>query len=773
MTDTTCEPLSFSIIVNTTDRAGPLQTLLRGLEQQSYPHFEVVVVVGPTHDNTLEMLEAYRGRVRVLRCPEANLSQSRNIGLLAARGDIVAYIDDDAVPSYRWLEQLAELFADPELDATGGTAFLVHPEFPRIQHRIGIVSSLAEQVDIRDSWLEEIVPPGEGKQWVGRMMGVNMAFRREALLDVQGFDEYYIYIAEETDLALRLANAGKGIHPVREAPVYHVPASSRNRTVNSYSGRWWLQSRSMIYYCLKNAPAAGDSPRAIALRCLHLVHGHWLWFGQLRRAGKIGFGQTWRFRMAELRAGLDAAFHGLFRPRRLIPAPMIEEARQVDGPILPFPTPDSPTEPTVDPISGRLPDVRLVEPPLRLCLLSSGYPPDRFDGVSRLTHLMAQGLFELGHSVHVVTRGEREELSFYDGAYVHKIVPTLDRYGIYQRLPDLYHSLNYSHSVHEKVKRLVLNDGIQLVDSPLWQFEGLVSAVSGEIPVVARLVTGHKQLQAIQDTPSHDATLIGEMEQRLLDHASHLLPNTRATFEAMRRAYELPTAPGQYTIVPYGIVPAPDEVVRPFDPESSPSELTVLFVGRLEKRKGILDLFEAIPQVLERVPNATFLLAGADNSRHDGFQRERGMDYPTYFARHYPRLAGRVRFLGRVSDEELHALYQGCDLFVAPSLYESFGLIYLEAMNYARPVIGCRAGGIPEVIDEGVTGRMVEPGAPAALAEAIAALLRAPGTMREMGLAGRQQLLERFTYLQMARNYADVYRRVLADTAARRPEQEG
>ena len=81
--------VTFSVVVNTTDRAKSLQTLLLALEQQSYPHFEVIVVVGPTRDDTMALLARYERRVQVIRCPKRNLSQSRNIGLMAAVGDVV------------------------------------------------------------------------------------------------------------------------------------------------------------------------------------------------------------------------------------------------------------------------------------------------------------------------------------------------------------------------------------------------------------------------------------------------------------------------------------------------------------------------------------------------------------------------------------------------------------------------------------------------------------------------------------------------------------
>jgi glycosyltransferase involved in cell wall biosynthesis len=190
--------------------------------------------------------------------------------------------------------------------------------------------------------------------------------------------------------------------------------------------------------------------------------------------------------------------------------------------------------------------------------------------------------------------------------------------------------------------------------------------------------------------------------------------------------------------------------------------LTVLYVGRLEKRKGILDLFEAIPQVLAQVPDARFVIAGADNSQHDGFQARTGLDYPTFFRQHHAGAGERVEFLGFVDEATLQALYQCCDLFVAPSLYESFGLIYLEAMNYGKPVVACRAGGVPEVVEDGTTGLLVDPASPDALAEAITSLLSSPVRLHDMGLAGRARLLERFTYRQMARGFEEAYRHVIA-----------
>jgi glycosyltransferase involved in cell wall biosynthesis len=229
------------------------------------------------------------------------------------------------------------------------------------------------------------------------------------------------------------------------------------------------------------------------------------------------------------------------------------------------------------------------------------------------------------------------------------------------------------------------------------------------------------------------------MEHALLTHAAHVVPNSQATVHMLQEAYGLALCPDQYRVIPHGIEPVAEDQVRPFNLTRPPDVLTVLYVGRLEKRKGILDLFAAIPLVLARLPNVRFLIAGNDNSASDGFLARHGQTYAAHFAEEYRACAAQVEFLGPVSEEKLQQLYQTCDLFVAPSLYESFGLIYLEAMNYAKPVIGGRAGGIPEVIDEGVTGLLAEPEAPDSLAHALVALLQSPQKLHDWGLAGRQR----------------------------------
>ena len=94
--------MRISVVINTYNRGPSLRATLRALKHQTYDAFEVVVVNGPSLDNTQAVLDEFAGLVRVENCPEVHLSKSRNIGIAAASGEVVAFIDDDAIPEPRY-----------------------------------------------------------------------------------------------------------------------------------------------------------------------------------------------------------------------------------------------------------------------------------------------------------------------------------------------------------------------------------------------------------------------------------------------------------------------------------------------------------------------------------------------------------------------------------------------------------------------------------------------------------------------------------------------
>jgi glycosyltransferase involved in cell wall biosynthesis len=122
-------------------------------------------------------------------------------------------------------------------------------------------------------------------------------------------------------------------------------------------------------------------------------------------------------------------------------------------------------------------------------------------------------------------------------------------------------------------------------------------------------------------------------------------------------------------------------------------------------------------------------------------------------------LRDEVRFLGFVADTA--EFLTKIDLFVMPSLFEGLGVAALEAMAASKAVIATSAGGLVESVLDGITGLLVPPGDSMALAEAIAALVRAPSLASEMGRRGRERVMQHFTLTEMARHNESFYYELL------------
>jgi hypothetical protein len=107
--------------------------------------------------------------------------------------------------------------------------------------------------------------------------------------------------------------------------VYHVPASSRNRVVRTFTGRWWVGTQAAAYFAVQNGRAAGQGAKDILVYVLQLVHGEWLLSGELHRDGKISGRQMWSRRGRGTLAALQGALAGLGR-RRLLPSAAAQAA---------------------------------------------------------------------------------------------------------------------------------------------------------------------------------------------------------------------------------------------------------------------------------------------------------------------------------------------------------------------------------------------------------------------------------------------------------------
>ncbi|GAH20076.1 unnamed protein product, partial [marine sediment metagenome] len=209
---------------------------------------------------------------------------------------------------------------------------------------------------------------------------------------------------------------------------------------------------------------------------------------------------------------------------------------------------------------------------------------------------------------------------------------------------------------------------------------------------------------------------------------------------------------GYYNIIPNGVDLdhfSPD--VSPID-EFCDGKANILFVGRLEKRKGLNYLLEAFEQVKQEIPDSRLIIVGPG----------------TRLRRKYEKQVMRsglkdVVFAGLVSYDELPRYYKTADVFCAPATgRESFGIVLLEAMAAGKPIVASNIEGYASVVTHGVDGLLVPPEDKEMLAQTLISLLTDQSLRQEMGAKGRVKALE-YSWEHIAQNVLDYYVRVLSE----------
>ncbi len=215
--------------------------------------------------------------------------------------------------------------------------------------------------------------------------------------------------------------------------------------------------------------------------------------------------------------------------------------------------------------------------------------------------------------------------------------------------------------------------------------------------------------------------------------------------------------PGDYRVIPNGIDVEAYQRPRPPLPELQDGKINLLFVGRLDKRKGLIYLLKALPYVKYHFPNLRLIVLGAFD--------EAQMEEYHYFVRESGLTD--VVFKGFVSPEEKIRYYQQCDVFCSPAVgRESQGVVLLEAMAAGKPVIASALDGYRTVVRHEQDGLLVPPADDAALAVGLCRLLSDAALRRRLAEAGHVKV-QAYSWAKVARQLLDVYRETIAESRRR------
>ncbi len=385
----------------------------------------------------------------------------------------------------------------------------------------------------------------------------------------------------------------------------------------------------------------------------------------------------------------------------------------------------------------------------RALILSWEYPPLIEGGLARVVRHQSEGLVGLGNEVHVLTRGGEESPAeeVVEGVHVHRV-----------REPKRPADLNEFVAWVERMNSDMLAAGVELGDRLDFDIvhghDWLVANACDHLakrfvaPLVTTIhATEHGRHQGWVD--KHPQIYIHGVERWITNRSDRVL--VCSTFMREQVVDVFGVEEEKVEVIPNGIDPAEiqpqdeAELRRLRSEFAAPDESLVLLVGRLVYEKGFQFALEALPRIIERLPDTRFVVAGSGT--HEEELRRQASELG---------LMEHGTFVGWIGDDVLHSLYAIADVCVVPSIYEPFGLVALEAMASSCPCIVADTGGLREVVPHDEVGLRFRARDPESLAEMTIRMLEDAQLCRRL-TAEAFNHLRSFDWGDVAERTAELY----------------
>lgn len=399
---------------------------------------------------------------------------------------------------------------------------------------------------------------------------------------------------------------------------------------------------------------------------------------------------------------------------------------------------------------------------MKIAFISYEYPPDTaVGGIGTYVYQAAQMLHQRGHHVEVFTgSGLRSISETYGNLTIHRVQTTRQEFShaiapiFAQRHQFVDFDVVEAPEVGAEIQEVIrLAPDIALViklHTPTF----LIREINQIKPTVAmrtRWALGAlRRGQNPKPYPVYTYNPDTDLERFYTLQADQITTPSIDLGHRLLDVWHLPSDRLHHVPNPY--VPTPEVLQIPLDTQTQ----TVTFIGRLEMRKGVLDLARAIPDILKRHPNTRFRFVGASWS-----SPEPALDMQRYIERMLRPYLNAIEFMGAIPLHQIHEALAQTDICVLPSIWENFPNVCLEAMAAGRGVVGSAAGGMVEMLDGPNAGRLVPPRHPYGIVQAVSELIRYPDRRIELGRKARDRVLHNYSPQQLAPLQEDVYRQAI------------
>jgi glycogen synthase len=404
---------------------------------------------------------------------------------------------------------------------------------------------------------------------------------------------------------------------------------------------------------------------------------------------------------------------------------------------------------------------------LRIALQTLDYPPDAgLSAIGLYTRELALSLAERGHTVHVVARGDRDDVVRDGAVTVHRVgpprppVPTsmAPLRFLWFAAKRVGGEWRYRRRLARRLAELVQHEDIDLVEACDSSAESLLFPRfrPAHVPFVVRLHMPTYVAELFdRNVPAVTRRWIQAVERRMLLGATHVSAPTVAAAEFFRWTLGLSARP----IAVYANPPTLDPAT--VLPQHGDDGRTVLYVGRLTVGKGAVTLAEAIADVRARVPAARFEFVGPDGPTSSGHPSLQARLLDIVPAEHHEA----VVFTGHLDHEAVVERIRGGAVCVFPSAFESFGYACLEAMTLGKAIVASDAGGLRHLLDGGRCGLLFRYPAADRLAAQLVRLLQAPALRASLGARARSRAQRIFGRERVTDDVEGFYRQAIAELA--------
>lgn len=402
-------------------------------------------------------------------------------------------------------------------------------------------------------------------------------------------------------------------------------------------------------------------------------------------------------------------------------------------------------------------------PPLTIGLLSFEYPPETgFGGIGTYTWHHARALAALGHQVHVLagaTAATARRTEVHDGVHEHRFWADGPVMRVCHRLGGLRlfwtrQRLQNAWSMYHGIKALHRTHRFDVLEMPECGAEGALVTRLLRVPTVVKLHSPSRLIMGSYDVRPLDITLCGTVEQRGINAATALTSCSQFLADEVARELgvtrSIPVITNGLDIDWFDATSTQVDVHAKYGLPRRP--LTIVFTGRMERRKGIHLMPEIARAILER-HDVTLVLAGADL-----FDYVKGTLLPSLDGR---PLKGSIHWLGALPLGDLRPVVSAADIVLLPSLWENCPYSCLEAMAAGRAIVCSSQGGMPELITHGADGLLATCDDAGSFIAEIERLIADPALRDRMGRAARARVVAAHGHTVVAQQAVALYRRLV------------